>query len=309
MEFLRERLLFKSLKGRTSKVGPGALIGDSGHSPSIGDFLDSLPDVLAVRSMRILAKELVEAGKRGSGRLLMYGGHVIKCGLGPLVCRWLRDGVFTAIATNGAGSIHDLELALYGQTSEDVQKGIFDGSFGMWKETGRHYASSLTRAPGLGAGVGMEILACGGNPEISPLAQAARMGVPATVHPSLGCDIVHPHPDVSWGKLAESAEVDFNVFGGVVGSLEKGVVINAGSAVVMPEVFLKALACARNLGFSVRDIVSADFDMILQYRPANNVLARPVAALGGKAVSVTGHHELMLPLLDAFIRHTEVDHD
>lgn len=302
MEFHRERLSLKSLEGRAGKVGPGTLITGIGASPSLDEFIGGLPDVLAVRSMKTLARSLLKARSTGSGRLLMYGGHVIKCGLGPLLCRWLREGVFSAMATNGAGTIHDLELALYGQTSEDVQQGIADGSFGMWRETGTHYASALDLARGLGEGIGREILACGGDPEVSPLAMAAGMGIPATVHPSLGCDIVHPHPDVSWTRLAGAAERDFELFGGVVGSLKNGVVMNAGSAVVMPEVFLKALTAARNLGYPVGNIVCADFDMIPQYRPAQNVLARPVAALGGLALSLTGHHELMLPLLDAFIR-------
>ncbi len=308
-EFHRERLELESLDGRVSKVGPGTLTGAWSGETSLRDFVGLLPDVLAVRSMRTLAEALVNARRNGSGRLLMYGGHVIKCGLGPLVCRWLRKGVFTAIATNGAGSIHDLELALHGQTSEDVQQGIADGSFGMWRETGLHYAAALRDHEGLGAGVGREILANGGNPETSPMALAAKIGIPATVHPSLGCDIVHPHPFVSWAKLGASAEKDFDRFGTVVGSLGGGVVVNAGSAVVMPEVFLKALTCAMNLGFRVRNITCADFDMIRQYRPMNNVLSRPVSALGGTALSITGHHELMLPLLDAFILAAEVGND
>lgn len=308
MEFHREDLELRSLGQRTARVGPGTLTGLWDRDTPLREFVGLLPDVLAVRSMRTLALALGEAKSEGAGRLLMYGGHVIKCGLGPLVCRWLREGFFSAIATNGAGSIHDLELALYGQTSEDVQGGIRDGSFGMWEETGKHYAAALETGQGLGAGIGTEILNRGGDPETSPMALAASLGIPATVHPSLGCDIVHPHPKVSWARLAVAAELDFNRFGRVVGELGGGVVVNAGSAVVMPEVFLKALTCARNLGFPVGELTCADFDMIRHYRPSNNVLARPVAALGGRALSITGHHELMLPLLDAFIGSLEV-HD
>lgn len=257
--------------------------------------------------MKTLAHSFVKSRKNGSERLLMYGGHVIKCGLGPLLSRWIRDGVFTAVATNGAGSIHDMELAVYGQTSEDVEKGVADGSFGMWRETGDMYACALEGSGCLGEGIGRVILERGGDPEVSPLAMAVQMGIPGTVHPSLGCDIVHPLPAVSWVKLAAAAERDFNRFGTVLGKLGGGVTVNAGSAVVMPEVFLKALTCARNLGFEVNDITCADFDMIRQYRPSQNVLARPVAALGGVALSLTGHHEIMLPLLDAFIRTAEVE--
>ncbi len=305
-EFHREKLRMNSLGERSARVSRGTLTGLWDGNTPLGEFTRLLPDVLAVRAMRELALALTGAKAGGAGRLLMYGGHVIKCGLGPLVCRWLKDGVFNAIATNGAGSIHDLELALYGQTSEDVEAGLRDGSFGMWRETGQHYAAALETPLGLGEAVGKEILDHGGHPDSSPMALAASMGIPATVHPCLGCDIVHPHPDVSWSKLAAAAERDFDRFGKVVGSLGGGVVLNAGSAVVMPEVFLKALTCARNLGYPVGELTCADFDMIRHYRPSNNVLARPVAALGGKALALTGHHELMLPLLDAFIRSMEV---
>jgi len=288
-------------------VGNEALAGRWDASSPLAGFILGLPDVLAVKSMKTLAIAFSKSRMNGSERLLMYGGHVIKCGLGPLLCRWIRDGVFTAVATNGAGSIHDMELALFGQTSEDVEKGIADGSFGMWRETGDVYALALEGAGCLGEGIGRVILEKGGDPEVSPLAMAAQKGVPGTVHPGLGCDIVHPLPAVSWEKLAAAAERDFNRFGTVLGNLGGGVAVNAGSAVAMPEVFLKALTCARNVGFQVNDITCADFDMIRQYRPSQNVLARPVAALGGVALSITGHHEIMLPLLDAFIRTAEVE--
>lgn len=288
-------------------MGPSTLVGRWETEAPLTDFIRGLPDVLAVRSMKKLARALQKSRINGSERLLMYGGHVIKCGLGPLLCRWIRDGVFTAVATNGAGSIHDMELALFGQTSEDVRQGISDGSFGMWRETGDMYACALEVTGCLGEGIGRVILEKGGDPEVSPMAMAAKMGIPGTVHPSLGCDIVHPLPAISWEKLAAAAERDFCRFGTVLGRLGGGVAVNAGSAVVMPEVFLKALACARNLGYEVSDITCADFDMIRQYRPSQNVLARPVAALGGEALSVTGHHEIMLPLLDAFIRTAEVE--
>jgi len=288
-------------------VGHAVLAGRWDASSPLSGFILGLPDVLAVKSMKTLAIAFSKSRMNGSERLLMYGGHVIKCGLGPLLCRWIRDGVFTAVATNGAGSIHDMELALFGQTSEDVEKGIADGSFGMWRETGDVYALALEGAGCLGEGIGRVILEKGGDPEVSPLAMAAQKGVPGTVHPGLGCDNVHPLPAVSWEKLAAAAERDFNRFGTVLGNLGGGVAVNAGSAVAMPEVFLKALTCARNVGFQVNDITCADFDMIRQYRPSQNVLARPVAALGGVALSITGHHEIMLPLLDAFIRTAEVE--
>ncbi len=305
MKFKREDLTLKSLSGRTSKVSSDLLAGDWQDDTPVVEFVRSLPDVLAVREMRKLARALVDAREAGSARLLMYGGHVIKCGLGPLIVRWLKEGVFTALATNGAGSIHDLEMALYGATSEDVQAGIKDGSFGMWKETAEHYGNALNRKQGIGRGVALEIIENGGNTSISPIAAAFKRDCTVTVHPSLGSDIVHPIHHVNWADLGREAEKDFVSFAEAVGDLANGVVLNVGSAVVMPEVFLKALSSVRNLGFPVENITTADFDMIKQYRSTSNVVRRPVEALGGQTVEVTGHHELMLPLLDVFIKAEE----
>lgn len=305
MIFDRKELKLKSLSGRTSKVTRDLLAGEWDADTPVNEFVRSLPDILAVQEMRKLAHALVKAREAGGARLLMYGGHVIKCGLGPLIVRWLKDGVFTALATNGAGSIHDLEMALYGATSEDVQAGIKDGSFGMWEETAIHYGKALDRRQGIGRGIGLEIIENGGNIVISPMAAAVQNGNTVTVHPSLGSDIVHPVHHVDWSALGREAEKDFISFAEVVGNLANGVVLNAGSAVVMPEVFLKALSSVRNLGFPVENITTADFDMIRQYRSTLNVVRRPVNALGGQTVEVTGHHELMLPLLDVFIRAEE----
>lgn len=305
MKFSREDLKLKSLSGRTSKVTGDLLVGEWQADTDVSEFARALPDILAVREMRKLARALVKAREEGGTRLLMYGGHVIKCGLGPLIVRWLKEGVFTALATNGSGSIHDLEMALYGATSEDVQAGIKDGSFGMWEETAIHYGKALDRRQGIGRGIGLEIIENGGNTAISPIAAATEQLCTVTVHPSLGSDIVHPVYHVDWSALGREAEKDFVSFTEVVGSLANGVVLNAGSAVVMPEVFLKALSSARNTGFPVENITSADFDMIKQYRSTFNVVRRPVNALGGQTVEVTGHHELMLPLLDVFIRAEE----
>jgi len=305
MKFDRDKLTLKSLTGRTSKVTSDLLAGNWGADTPVTEFADSLPDILAVRELRKLAAALVKSRNNGGTRLLMYGGHVIKCGLGPLIVRWLDEGIFTALATNGAGSIHDLEMALYGATSEDVQEGIRDGSFGMWEETAKHYGRALDRGQGIGRGIGLEIQENDGNIAISPFATAVKNGCSVTVHPSLGADIVHPVHHVDWAALGREAEKDFVSFAEVVGSLAGGVVLNAGSAVVMPEVFLKALSSVRNLGFPVENITTADFDMIKQYRSTFNVVRRPVNALGGQTVEVTGHHELMLPLLDIFIKAEE----
>ncbi|MBN2586234.1 MAG: hypothetical protein JXA64_05730 [Candidatus Fermentibacteraceae bacterium] len=308
-DFDRKRLKMKSLHDRTCKVRSSLLIGDMPEGMKATEFTQALPEILAVRDMRKLARAIVEARKAGSARILMYGGHVIKCGLGPLLVKWLGNGTVSCLATNGAGTIHDVEMALFGETSEDVEAGIADGSFGMWKETGEVYSGALRRAAedsmGLGEALGREILDRNGNRAVSPLAAAVEAGAPVTVHPALGGDIVHPYPDVSWGRLAEAAERDFDLLGERIATLSSGVVINAGSAVVMPEVFLKLLTTAINLGNRISGITAASFDMIRQYRPLNNVVFRPSRALGGDAVVLTGHHELMLPLLDIFLQAEE----
>ena len=309
-DFDRNKLRMKSLRDRTSKVSADLLVGHLDCGAPAGDFADELPDVLAVRDMRKLAEALVRARASGGERILMYGGHVIKCGLGPLLVKWLRSGIVSALATNGAGTIHDVEMSLFGETSEDVEAGIADGSFGMWKETGEVYSAGLQRASegsmGLGEALGREILQRGGDIDMSPLAAAADEGVPVTVHPALGGDIVHPYPNVGWREMAEAAERDFDLLGSRIAGLSSGVVINAGSAVVMPEVFLKLLTSAINLGSSICDITTASFDMIRQYRPLQNVVFRPARALGGEPIVITGHHELMLPLLDIFIQAEEI---
>ncbi len=306
--FDRRDLKLASLAGRCSRVGPDSLWRPwTGHD--IRDFAASLPDTLAARSLREIASAIAGAVREGSPRILMYGGHVIKCGMGPLLCDWAGRGLLSCLATNGAGSIHDLEMALFGQTSEDVEAGLADGSFGMWEETLRIYAEAVDRAEegatGLGAALGDVILEHGGDPLSSPLAACRSAGVPVTVHPALGTDIVHPSPRLDWGRLGRAAERDFDALGRQVAGLEGGVVLNAGSAVVMPEVFLKLLSCARNLGAPVGGFLAANFDMIQHYRPTQNVLSRPASALGGRGLAVTGHHEVMLPLLDLFLRIAE----
>jgi len=311
IEFNREKLKMKSLTERTSKVNSNLLLKTS-VSDNTGEFVRSLPDILAVRDMKRLVRAIIRAKKMEASRIFMYGGHVIKCGLGPLLVKWLNNGTVNCLATNGAGTIHDIEMALYGETSEDVEKGIADGSFGMWQETGEIYSKAINTAYssnlGLGEAIGREILQRGGNKAISPLATACELGIPITVHPALGGDIVHPCSSVNWEKLAKAAEKDFDLFGERITSLSSGVVVNAGSAVIMPEVFLKLLTSVINLGYSISDITAASFDMIRQYRPLNNVVLRPTRALGGEPIVLTGHHELMLPLLDVFLE-AEEDED
>ena len=309
MSTKRDGLRMKSVGSRSNRVDEGMLAGEWARDTPLAEFIDNLPDVLAVRRIRRLAVALLRSRDRGATSLLMYGGHVIKCGLGPLLVRWMRRGLISGMATNGAGTIHDLELDLFEGTSESVQEGIADGSFGMWRETGDAYSKAVSASQknctGLGEALGKMVLSRAKEGHRGPLAEAAELGRPVTVHPALGGDIVHPHPSLDWGAMARAAERDFDLLISRCSNLSGGVVLNAGSAVVLPEVFLKALTSAQNLGADVREITTANMDMIQHYRPSRNVLSRPVEALGGEAISLTGHHELMLPLLDAFIAREE----
>ena len=273
---------------------------------SFHDFLESMPEVLGAAQLRELARAIADA-HRGKGTfLLMSGAHPIKVGLSPIICGMLRDGIISAIATNGAAIVHDFELAYAGRTSEDVGAGLSEGTFGMAQETGAflNRAAKLAASEGKGLGeiVGREILQ--GKlkfREQSIFATAYRHGAPATVHVTIGADIIHMHPDADGAAIGAASMADFHRLAEVVAELSRGVVVNLGSAVVMPEVFLKALNLARNLGRKVSNFTAADMDFIRQYRPQNNVVERPTEG-GGRRIMLTGHHEVMFPLLAAAVR-------
>jgi hypothetical protein len=239
---------------------------------------------------------------------MLMGAHPLKVGLSPLICGMLRDGVLSAIAANGAAIVHDFELAFAGRTSEDVGAGLGDGSFGMAEETGAFLSRAARIAAdegrGLGEVMGREIVrARMPYRDASIFAAAYRAGAPATVHVALGADIVHMHPAADGAAIGKATMADFHRLAAVVATLSRGVVLNLGSAVVMPEVFLKALNLARNLGRRVEGFCAADMDFIRQYRPRINVLERPTAGgKGARAIALTGHHEIMFPLLAAAIR-------
>jgi rfaE bifunctional protein nucleotidyltransferase chain/domain len=228
------------------------------------------------------------------------GGHVIKCGLAPLLIEWMQRGWLSAIAMNGAAAIHDVEIAVCGSTSEDVAAGLEDGSFGMARETGEFINGGIADAAGgYGAALGRRIVEDDlPHRDRSVLAAAAELGIPATVHVAIGADIVHQHPSADGGAIGRASYEDFRTFCSVVASLEGGAYLNIGSAVILPEVFLKALTVARNLGHGVSEVFTADFDMIRHYRPRVNVVERPTLK-GGTGTHFTGHHEIMVPLLDA----------
>jgi len=268
-------------------------------------FLDELPDILAGRDFRRVVEAVVKAHRRGRPVILAMGAHVIKVGLSPIVIDLMRRGIVTGVALNGAGAVHDFEVAYAGKTSEDVAETLEDGSFGAARETADalNLAAGLclVREWGLGQAFG-EVIAKAKLPHarFSILAQAAELGLPATVHVAIGTDTVHMHPSADGAAIGQGTLHDFRLFAGMVAKLEGGVYFNIGSAVILPEVFLKALSLARNLGHPVRRFTAVNLDFIQHYRPRQNVTGRPVAR-GGQGISLTGHHELLLPLLAAAI--------
>jgi hypothetical protein len=278
---------------------------------SMREFIAALPGTLAAADLCDLARRIATARRAGRTFLMLAGAHPLKVGLSPLICGMLRDGVLSAIATNGAAIVHDFELAFAGRTSEDVGAGLGDGSFGMAEETGAFLNRAAQLAAeenrGLGEVVGREIVRTRLRyRDASVFAAAYRAGAPATVHVALGADIIHMHPAADGGAIGKATMTDFHRLAAVVATLGRGVVLNLGSAVVMPEVFLKALNLARNLsgkaGRRIDGLCAADMDFIRQYRPRVNVVERPTAGgRGGRGIALTGHHEIMFPLLAAAI--------
>ena len=292
------------ISGRRNKVDPALMAAPPAGDHSFGAFLASLPDQLAARDLRTVIAHVAEAKRRGKGIVLSMGGHVVKTGLGPLVNAWLDAGIIAHIAMNGAAAIHDWELAAYGGTSEDVEAGLGDGTFGMAEETGREMNAAILAAhqadQGLGEGLGRALAARDHLPgrDASILLRALERNVPCSVHVAIGADIIHQHPAANGEALGATTFRDFKRLAGSLPVLhDGGAVINLGSAVVLPEVFLKALTIARNLDDGrPHGFLAADFDMIRHYRPRMNVVSRHTKA-GGTGVMITGHHEVMVPLL------------
>ncbi|HXV74795.1 MAG TPA: hypothetical protein VD788_00635 [Candidatus Polarisedimenticolaceae bacterium] len=272
---------------------------------SLFDFLDSLPDLLAVRSLRGLARAIVDARQADRAVVWAMGAHPIKVGLNPILIRMMDRGFVTALALNGAGVIHDWETAAIGGTSEDVAEGLDDGSFGMVEETGRAINAAAREAAEQGIGLGEAVgrgIAQSALPhrDSSVLAAAYRLGLPATVHVAVGGDIVHMHPSADGAAIGAASFTDFKLLAGVLTEIESGVFVNCGSAVQLPEVFLKALTVARNLGHRATPLTTANLDMQRHYRTEQNVLRRPTRG-GGRSFSLIGHHEINVPLLAAAI--------
>ena len=294
---------------RPSLVRADALARPVNAGASVAELLDSLPDLLKVRELRQLAEAVVVARKNGAPVVIAAGAHVIKSGLSPLIVDLMERGLCTAIALNGAGVIHDLELALFGKTSEDVDSALDDGSFGFAEDTAARLNEAVARAhqSGEGYGEGVGAFLAGHEPAVlyreNSIAYAAhRLGIPLTVHVALGTDIVHQHPTADGAAIGATSMRDFRILVEVVRALSGGVWLNIGSAVLLPEVFLKALATARNLYGSIEGFTTANLDMLTHYRPMTNVVRRPTRRGGSKGLSLTGHHEILVPLLCAAIK-------
>jgi hypothetical protein len=293
------------LAERRNKVAVSEFAARVDPAGSLEAFLDGLPDLLAVRTLRDLAAAISDSLARERPVAWAIGAHVIKTGLSPVLIQMMEDGALTSLTLNGAGAIHDWEVAAIGATSEDVGAALHLGRFGMAEETGRELneaaAEAAARGDGLGETLGRRIVESG-RPfrDRSLLGRAWEMAVPATVHVAIGSDIVHQHPTADGAAIGASTFTDFKRLVTLVGRLGGGVWINCGSAVQLPEVFLKALSVAENLGHDVSGLVTANLDMVRHYRTEENVLRRPTAGKG-RAFALVGHHEINVPLLSAAV--------
>lgn len=298
------RLRTIPVAGRRNKLDASLLASPPGADRSFAAFLAALPDVLAARDLRAVVEAVAAAARGRRGVVLLVGGHVIKVGLGPLLRSLIARGVVTHVALNGAAAIHDFELTAFGGTSEDVESGLADGSFGMSEETGVEMNAAVAAAAragqGMGEGLARALAARSSLPgrEASVLLAAQAHDVPITVHAAIGAEIIHQHPTADGAAIGDTSHRDFRRLAGSLPSLDQGgAVLNLGSAVVLPEVFLKALTIARNLEHGrPTHFMAADFDMQRHYRPRVNVVQRPTRA-GGTGYQLTGHHELLLPML------------
>ncbi|OGS08409.1 MAG: hypothetical protein A2204_08185 [Elusimicrobia bacterium RIFOXYA1_FULL_47_7] len=293
-----------SLMTRPSKVDESLFASVLKKPVLLSDFVDSLPGILAGKNFKNLVNLILKAREKNKPVIMSFGAHVIKCGLSPLIIDLIKRNIVTAIATNGASTVHDFELSRSGQTSEDVAVRLLDGSFGMTRETGEFLNKAAKTAAksskGLGETIGRQIERSSfPHKHLSVFAAAHRRGIRATVHVAVGTDIIYQHPQcdgAAWGKASYQA---FKNFADEVSRIgQGGVLLNFGSAVILPEVFLKALTVCRNLGFKAFDFTTANFDMIRQYRPYQNIVSRPTQD-NGRGYDFSGHHEIMLPLLYA----------
>lgn len=295
-----------SLKKRKSKVSLTALASVYRKGETLKDFLDTLPSILAASDFKSVVSAVIRARRNERPVVLGMGAHPIKVGLSPIIIDMMQKGIITALAANGACIVHDFELSYIGHTSEDVGRELCSGAFGMADETGKYLNRAIHTGVLKGFGIGKSVgklihESTFPYKGMSIFAKAYELGSPATVHVALGTDIIHMHPDSDGAALGKGTLSDFKLFSAVVADLDGGVYINLGSAVILPEVFLKALAVARNLGHSVKNITTVNMDFIQHYRPVQNVLKRPTFRQGS-AYALTGHHEIMFPLLAAAVK-------
>ncbi|MGD8627662.1 MAG: hypothetical protein PVH52_01140 [bacterium] len=308
------------MKGKDDKAGPVKKFSIANRKSKVtADDFASLPDdfswfaklerlippILKGNDLRELSRRIARARREGRPLILMMGAHVVKCGFGRIISDLIRQDIITGIGVNGAFAIHDVEIAMWGKTSEDVEEGLKQGEFGMAGETSAFFDSASARCldgcTGLGEALGLELGERGApNPEMSVLASAASAGIPLTVHVAIGTDIVHQHDGADGRAIGQGSLTDFRRFASLIAGLNGGVVLNIGSAVVLPEVFLKALAIARNRGEDLGEFTTANFDMYSHYRPLANLVKRP-RALGGRTFEFLGHHELLLPVFLASV--------
>ncbi|MDB4882129.1 MAG: hypothetical protein JWL95_895 [Gemmatimonadetes bacterium] len=289
---------------RPNKVSASDFAHPPGDDRSFGAFLDALPHVLVARDFRAVVSAIVAAARRERGVVIMLGGHIVKTGLAPVLIELMRRRIITHVAMNGSAAIHDYEVARFGATSEDVAAGLEHGTFGMADETGREMNEAFVRGMkekrGMGEvlGLTLEEASSLANPELSLLLAARTLGIPLSVHAALGAEIIHQHPAANGAAIGDTSHRDFRRLAhSLVRIDDGGVVLNLGSAVIMPEVFLKALTIARNLGASKpQNFTTVDLDMTRHYRPRVNVVQRPTLQ-SGKGYEITGHHEIMVPLL------------
>jgi hypothetical protein len=294
-----------SLSERHSKVSQADFGAPWKKGGSFKEFIKRLPHILAGETLRDVAAAWVKARRDGRPVLLGMGAHPIKVGLSPVIIDLLRRGLITGVALNGAGIIHDAEVAMVGRTSEDVDEVLGCGAFGMAQETAEFLNAAITwggqNGLGLGEAVGRRLLESNfPHLDLSLVAKAAALEVPLTVHVAVGTDIIHLHPSVSPEALGAATHRDFRLFAALVSELDDGVFINLGSAVIIPEVFLKAITLARNLGHKVAPLTTVNLDFMQHYRPLTNVVRRPTAGVG-QGYALTGHHEIMFPILAALV--------
>ena len=291
------------LKDRPSKVGIDDLGKPWQSGGDLGHWIDSLPNILACNDFKRVIENMVRAVQSGNMIILAMGAHGIKVGLNPIIIDLMERGIFGGIAMNGAGIIHDAELAMVGHTSEEVSEQLGKGLFGMAEETGnflnRAIREGADRGLGLGKAVGAMLLEKEfPHNRLSLLARAHELNIPVTVHVAVGTDIIHVHSGADGASIGKTSHLDFRIFAGLVSRLEGGVFINLGSAVILPEVFLKAFSLVKNLGYDLKRFTTVNMDFIRHYRPTTNVIQRPTME-GAEGYSLVGHHEIMFPLLAA----------